>query len=95
MPFYPLPLNLSTVSNSEDITSKITDKEAEGGVESGDIIVFNSLSWEVRNWVEMELNFKEGEIEAIKGLKSGKEEIDVEVIKFARYEDDSVKYAKI
>ena len=75
--------------------SKITDKEAEGGAESGDIVVFNSLSWEVRNWVEMELNFKEGEVEALKGLKSGKEEIDVEVIKFARYEDDSVKYARI
>ena len=70
-------------------------EEDEGGVESGDIIVFNSLSWEVRNWIEMELNFDKGKVIAIKGLKSGEEEIDVEVIKFARYEDDSLRSAKI
>ncbi len=70
-------------------------KEGEGEVESGDIMVFNSLSWEVKNWVEMELNFEKGKIVTIKGLKSGEEEIDVEVIKFARYKDDSLRSAKI
>ncbi len=61
----------------------------------GDIIVFNSLSWEVRNWVEMDLNFDRGKVVTIKGLKSGEEEIDVEVIKFARYEDDTLRYIRI
>jgi alpha-mannosidase len=81
-------------------------EESGGGVKSShyilrmmslrsDVIVFNSLSWEVRNWIEMELNFDKGDVMAIKGLKSGEEEIDVEVIKFARYEDDSLRYAKI
>jgi len=81
--------------------------ESGGGVESSqqyilrmmglrsDVIVFNPLSWEVRNWVEMELKFDKGQVMAIKGLKSGEEEIDVEVIKFARYEDDSLRTAKI
>ena len=63
--------------------------------EYGDIIVFNSLSWEVRNWVEMDLNFDRGKVVTIKGLKSGEEEIDVEIIKFARYEDDTLRYARI
>ncbi|MHC1610945.1 MAG: alpha-mannosidase [Candidatus Methanospirareceae archaeon] len=67
----------------------------EGRVISGDIIVFNSLSWEVKNWVEMDLNFEKGQIVAIKGLKSGGEEIEVEVIRFARYDDDSLRYARI
>ena len=59
------------------------------------IIVFNPLSWEVKNWVEVELSFKRGEILRIGGLRSGDEEIEVEVIKFSRYEDDTLRYAKI
>jgi alpha-mannosidase len=70
-------------------------KEGKGEVERGDIIIFNSLSWEVRDWVEMDLNFDPGQIVVIRGLKCGEEEIDVEVIKFARYEDDSLRYARI
>ena len=69
--------------------------KGEGRVISGDIMVFNSLSWEVKNWVEMDLNFEKGQIVAINGLKSGEEEIDVEVIRFARYDDDSLRYARI
>ena len=61
----------------------------------GDILVFNSLSWEVRNWMEMDLNFDRGEVVTIGGLKSGEEEIDVEVLTFARYEDDTLRYARI
>jgi alpha-mannosidase len=61
----------------------------------GDIVVFNSLSWEVRNWVEMDLNFERGNVVTINGLQSGEEEIDVEIIKFARYNDDSLRYARI
>ncbi|MGB2728796.1 MAG: glycosyl hydrolase-related protein [Halobacteriota archaeon] len=91
------------------VHTNIIEKESEkseSGVESSqfilrlvglrsDVIVFNSLSWEVRNWVEMDLNFDRGKIVAIEGLKSGDEEIDVEVIKFARYEDDTLRYARI
>ena len=69
----------------------------EGGVESesGDIIAFNSLSWEVKNWLEMDLNFQRGQVVSIGGLKCGTEEIEVEVIRFTRYTDDSLKYARI
>ena len=61
----------------------------------GDIIVFNSLSWEVKNWVEMDLHFDKGKLVAINGLKSGDEEIEIEVIKFTRYDDDSLRFARI
>jgi alpha-mannosidase len=66
---------------------------AEG--ENGNIIVFNSLTWEVKNWVEIDLNFDTGEEVTIGGLKSDDEEIPVEVIRFTRYTDDSLKYARI
>ncbi|MGC9444305.1 MAG: alpha-mannosidase [Candidatus Methanospirareceae archaeon] len=69
----------------------------EGGVESesGDIIVFNSLSWGVKNWLEMDLNFQRGQVVSVGGLKCGTEEIEVEVIRFTRYTDDSLKYVRI
>ena len=90
------------------VHTQIIEAESEEGVEPknipmlllmmheyGDIIVFNSLSWEVRNWMEMDLHFDRGKVVTIKGLKSGEEEIDVEIIKFARYEDDTLRYARI
>ena len=80
------------------ILSLIIEKESKDGGEravSGDIVVFNSLSWEVKNWLEMDLNFEKGELVAIGGLKSDKEEIGVEVIRFTRYDDDSLKYVRI
>ena len=77
------------------VHTQVIDAESEKGVESGDIIVFNSMSWEMKNWVEMDLNFNIGEVVTIKGLQSGEEEIDVEVIKFARYRDDSLRYVKL
>jgi alpha-mannosidase len=61
----------------------------------GDIAVFNPLSWDVSNWVEVDLNFNEGAIGKIGGLICGEEEIDVEVIRFTRYEDESLRYARI
>ena len=69
----------------------------KGGTESesGDIIVFNSLSWEVKNWIEMDLNFEQGDVVSIGGLKSDAEEIEVEVIRFTRYVDDSLKYVRV
>jgi len=60
-----------------------------------DIIVFNPLSWEVKNWVEVELGFDRGKIKKIAGLKSGREEIEIEVLDFTRYADDSYQTAKI
>ena len=88
--------------------AQLIEGESEEGFESeelhirllqmggyGDIMVFNSLSWEVKNWVELDLNFDKGKIVTINGLQSGEEEIDVEVLKFTRYEDDTLRYARI
>jgi len=61
----------------------------------GDIAVFNPLSWGVSNWVEVDLNFDEGEVKKIGGLKSEEEEINIEILRFTRYEDESLKYARI
>lgn len=61
----------------------------------GDGLVFNPSSWEVSNWVEVDLNFNEGDIKKIGGLKSEDEEINIEIIRFTRYEDGSFKYAKV
>ncbi|MFC1961602.1 alpha-mannosidase [Chloroflexota bacterium] len=60
-----------------------------------DIIVFNHLSWEVKNWVEVELGFDRGGIKRIAGLRSGREEIEVEVLEFSRYADDSYQTVKL
>ncbi|MCK4418238.1 glycoside hydrolase, partial [Candidatus Aerophobetes bacterium] len=59
------------------------------------IIVFNSLSWEVKDWVEVELWFEKGKIKKIEGLKSEHEEIEVEVLEFTRYADDSYQTVKL
>jgi alpha-mannosidase len=70
--------------------------EADASDESyGDIAVFNPLSWEVTNWVEVDLNFDEGEVKKIGGLKSEDEEINIEILRFTRYEDESLRYARI
>ncbi|MFO7966408.1 MAG: glycoside hydrolase family 38 C-terminal domain-containing protein [Archaeoglobaceae archaeon] len=61
----------------------------------GDVVVFNPLSWEASNWVEVDLNFLEGDIKKIGGLKNGEEEINIEILRFTRYEDGSLKYARI
>ncbi len=61
----------------------------------GDVVVFNPLSWDVSNWVEVDLKFDKEQIYNIEGLKSGDEEIEVEVIRFTRYEDESLKTATI
>ena len=60
-----------------------------------DIIVFNPLSWNVKNWTEIELNFDKGKIKEIIALESKEQEIDIELIKLIRFEDNSIKYAKI
>ena len=60
-----------------------------------DIIVFNPLGFEIKNWTEVELNFERGKIKAIKGLKSNKEEIEVEILQSIRHEDYSLRKVKI
>jgi alpha-mannosidase len=60
-----------------------------------DIIVLNPLSWEVKNWVEVELGFDRGKIKRIGGLRSGAEEIEVEILEFTRYADDSYQTVKL
>lgn len=60
-----------------------------------DIIVFNPLSWEVKNWVEVEMGFDRGKIKRLGGLRSGREEIEVEILEFSRYSDDSYQTVKL
>jgi len=60
-----------------------------------DIIVFNHLSWEVTGWVEVELGFDRGQIKSIEGLTTDKESLEIEIMEFTRYADDSLQTAKI
>jgi alpha-mannosidase len=60
-----------------------------------DVIVFNPLSWGVKNWVEVELWFKRGKVKRIEGLKSDEEEIEAEVLECTRYADGSYQTVKI
>ncbi len=68
---------------------------SHGLSERADVIVFNPLTWKVRNWVEVDLWFKLGEVKKIEGLKTGQEEVGVEILEFTRYADDSYQTAKI
>jgi alpha-mannosidase len=61
----------------------------------GDIAVFNPLSWDVANWVEVDVVFEEGQIYRIDGLKSGSRETDIELLRYSRYEDESLRSASI
>lgn len=76
------------------VLNEIIERDGDGE-DFGDIVVFNPLSWDVKNWVEVDLNFDEGQVYRIEGLKCGEEEVDVEVIRFRRYDDESLSYARI
>ncbi len=76
------------------VLKEIIERDSDGE-DFGDVIVFNPLSWDVTNWVEVDLNFDEGQVYRIEGLKCGDEEIDVELIRFRRYDDESLSYARI
>ncbi|ADP77346.1 glycoside hydrolase family 38 [Methanothermus fervidus DSM 2088] len=78
-----------------DLTPQILMSIVEKGDKEGDVVVYNPLSWDSKNWVEVDLKFDKGAIKDIKGLKCGEEEIDVEVIKFRKYDDGSIKTARI
>jgi len=79
---------------TQRVLHEIIERDANNE-DFGDIVVFNPLSWEVTNWVEVDLNFEEGQIYKIEGLKCGDEEIDVEVLRFRRYDDESLSYVRI
>jgi len=77
-----------------DILDSIVSYDADDK-DFGDVVVFNPLSWDASNWVEVDLKLNKGQIYNIEGLKSGDEEIVVEVIRFSRYGDESLKTATI
>ena len=67
-----------------------------------DLIIFNSLSWEVRNWCEADLEFDEGVMKGIVGLKStdgdsenNEKTIDLEILDHSLHPDGSIKTIKI
>ncbi len=69
---------------------------------ASDLIVFNPLSWEVRNWCECNLEFDKGVVKGIVGLKLNYENgtenekiIDIEVLEHSLHPDGSFKTIKI
>ncbi|MFO7966629.1 MAG: glycoside hydrolase family 38 C-terminal domain-containing protein [Archaeoglobaceae archaeon] len=76
------------------VLNEVVEKDSAQEVR-GDVVVFNPLSWKVTNWVELDLNFNEGELYRIGGLKSEDEEVEVEILRFTRFEDESLRYARI
>ena len=77
-----------------DVLDSIIAKDANNE-DYGDIAVFNSLSWDVSNWAEVILNFKQGKVLKINGVRSGKEEKEVEIIELSKHQDGSFKKVKI
>jgi len=57
------------------------------------LIVFNLLSWQVTNWVEIGISFNEGEFKN-PALLENENEILIELSEIVRYENGSIKKAK-
>ncbi len=72
------------------ITSRVR-KQGAGVGGSGNIIVFNSLPWEVQNWVECTLEFAEGEMKGIKYVRSANETFEVDILEYSLHSDKSTK----
>ena len=69
-----------------------------GGVAKGEsetIVVFNPLSWHVRNWVECSLEFAQGQVRGIRSLRSGDEVFGVDILQYSLYADKSIRSATI
>jgi len=77
------------------LTPKVLEAITVQGSQEKDIIVYNPLHWNSKNWVEVDLKFEEGRIKNISSLESEGEEIDIEIIKETRHADGSIKSAKI
>ena len=60
-----------------------------------DIFIFNPLSWQVTNWTEIILEFNEGEIKGISCLKSGDQIIEIEILDYSLYQDNTIKKISI
>jgi alpha-mannosidase len=60
-------------------------------IRDGGIIVFNSLPWEVHDWVECTLEFSEGQIRGIRNLRSERETFDIDVLHYSFHVDNSIK----
>lgn len=60
-----------------------------------DIFVFNPLSWEVTNWTELTLEFDQQEVIGISGLKDEDQSIEIEIVDYSLYPDNSIKKIKI
>ncbi len=78
----------------KDVLKQILSKDSNEE-ENGDVAVFNPLSWDVENWVEVDLNFEEGEVRQVKGVKSGDEERKVEILRMSKHPDGSIKHVRI
>ena len=75
---------------------------AQGLKREHDLIIFNPLSWEVRNWCESDLEFDAGVIRGIVGLiltyENGTEDekiIEMEILQHSLHPDGSIRTAKI
>jgi alpha-mannosidase len=58
------------------------------------IVVFNSNNWMVKNWVEVDVEFSEGNLME-PGIEFKGEEIPSEIIKAERWDDDSIRKARL
>lgn len=66
-------------------------REQGAGVGGGSVIVFNSLPWEVHDWVECTLEFAEGQVKGIRYLRSGNETFEVDILEYSLHPDKSTK----
>ncbi len=82
-------------SHLAQIMSNFVDLIQENLISRDDIVVLNPLSWEVKNWVEVELGFDPGKIKRLGGLESDGKEIAIEILESTRYSDDSFHTVKI
>ncbi len=82
-------------SHLSQILSSFLELVQDSLAEEADVIVLNSLSWQVKNWVEVDLSFDQGDIKRIGGLESGGHEIPIEIMESTRYSDDSFHTVKL
>jgi alpha-mannosidase len=59
------------------------------------VIVFNSLPWEVNDWVECTLEFAEGKNKGIRNLRSEGESFEIDILNYSLHPNHTVKNAII
>jgi alpha-mannosidase len=85
-------------SANDTILKSIRDclSSLEGRVKAeGDIIVFNSLPWQVQDWVECTLDLPEGRLKGIRNIRSEGETFEVDVLQYSQHADRSIKKVTI